>query len=95
MFGVKAVSPSPEGELNFQAHNACGGRGITHMEGLDNLEAVIGKGQFRLIGFPLKSRLYVAPNCVLDSSLTSPLSLNTAVFSSTRVRLKEEVFQHA
>jgi kynurenine formamidase len=62
MFGVKAVSPSPEGELNFQAHNACGGRGITHMEGLDNLEAVIGKGQFRLIGFPLKSRLYVAPN---------------------------------
>jgi hypothetical protein len=58
-------------------------------------DTVIGKGQFRLIGFPLKSRLYVAPNCVLDSSLTSPLSLNTAVFSSTRVRLKEEVFQHA
>lgn len=56
MFGVEAVSPSPEGELNFQAHNACGERGITHMEGLDNLDAVIGKGRFRFIGFPLKFR---------------------------------------
>ena len=33
IFGVEAVSPAPEGELNFQAHNACGERGITHMEG--------------------------------------------------------------
>lgn len=56
MFGVEAVSPSPEGELNFQAHNACGERGITHMEGLDNLEAVLGKGRFRFVGFPLKFR---------------------------------------
>jgi len=54
IFGVEAVSPAPEGELNFQAHNACGERGITHMEGLDNLEAVVGKGRFRFIGFPLK-----------------------------------------
>lgn len=56
MFGVEAVSPSPEGELNFQAHNACAERGITHIEGLDNLEQVIGKGRFQFIGFPLKLR---------------------------------------
>ncbi len=56
MFGVEAVSPSPEGELNFQAHNACAERGITHMEGLDNLEKILGRGRFRFIGFPLKFR---------------------------------------
>jgi len=56
MFGVEAVSPSPEGELNFQAHNACGERGITHMEGLDNLESVVGAGRFKFVGFPLKFR---------------------------------------
>ena len=54
IFGVEAVSPAPEGELNFKAHNICGERGITHMEGLDNLEAVVGKGRFRFIGFPLR-----------------------------------------
>ncbi|KAK4505820.1 hypothetical protein PRZ48_003785 [Zasmidium cellare] len=56
IFGVEAVSPSPEGEPNFQAHNACGERNITHIEGLDNLEQVVGKGRFRFIGFPLKIR---------------------------------------
>ncbi|EMC98272.1 hypothetical protein BAUCODRAFT_23075 [Baudoinia panamericana UAMH 10762] len=56
IFGVEAISPAPEGELNFQAHNACGERGITHIEGLDNLERVVGKGRFRFIGFPLKIR---------------------------------------
>lgn len=55
VFGVEAVSPSPEGESNFQAHNACGERGITHMEGVV-LDEVVGKGRFRFIGFPLKLR---------------------------------------
>lgn len=54
IFGVEAVSPAPEGKLNFMAHNICGERGITHMEGLDNLEQVVGKGRFTFIGFPLK-----------------------------------------
>jgi kynurenine formamidase len=54
IFGVEAISPAPEGELNFQAHNACGERGITHMEGLDNLEAVVGKGRFRFMAMPLR-----------------------------------------
>ncbi len=56
MFGVEAVSPSPEGELNYLAHMACAELGITHMEGLDNLEAVVGRGRFRFIGLPLKIR---------------------------------------
>jgi len=54
--GVEAISPSPEGEMNFQAHNICGERKMTHMEGLDNLDKVVGKGRFTFIGFPLKLR---------------------------------------
>jgi kynurenine formamidase len=56
MFGVEAISPAPEGELNFKAHMACAERGITHMECLANLEAVAGRGRFRFIGLPLKIR---------------------------------------
>ena len=56
MFGVEAVSPAPEGELNFQAHMACAERGITHMECLCNLDKLVGRGRFRFIGFPLKIR---------------------------------------
>ena len=55
-FGVEAISPAPEGEPNFLAHMACAERGITHMECLWNLEALVGKGRFRFIGFPLKIR---------------------------------------
>ncbi|CAG8380582.1 unnamed protein product [Penicillium salamii] len=54
IFGVEAVSPAPEGELNFIAHNLCGERGMMHIEGLDNLESLVGQGRFRFIGFPLK-----------------------------------------
>jgi kynurenine formamidase len=56
MFGVEAISPAPEGEPNFQAHMACAERGITHIECLANLEALVGRGRFRFIGFPLKIR---------------------------------------
>ena len=56
MFGVEAISPAPEGALNFLAHKACAERGITHMECLANLDKLVGKGRFRFIGFPLKIR---------------------------------------
>jgi kynurenine formamidase len=56
MFGVEAVSPAPVGEPNFKAHLACAERGITHIECLWNLEAVVGQGRFTFIGFPLKIR---------------------------------------
>ncbi len=56
VFGVEAISPAPEGEPNFKAHKACAERGITHIECLWNLEAVVGRGRFRFIFFPLKIR---------------------------------------
>lgn len=56
MFGVEAVSPSPEGELNFQAHRACAERGITHIESMANLDKLVGRGRFRFCGFPLRLR---------------------------------------
>lgn len=56
MFGVEAVSPAPEGEPNFQAHLACGERGITHIECLANLDKLVGRGRFRFAGFPLRIR---------------------------------------
>ena len=51
MFGVEAVSPAPEGEPNFQAHLACGERGITHMECLANLDKLVGRGRIPLHRF--------------------------------------------
>ena len=56
MFGVEAVSPAPEGELNFQVHLACAERGITHIECLMNLDRLVGRGRFRFVGFPLRIR---------------------------------------
>lgn len=56
IFGVEAVSPAPEGEPNFRAHLACAECGITHIEGLANLDQLIGRGRFRFVGFPLKIR---------------------------------------
>ena len=56
MFGVEAVSPAPQGEPNFKAHLAYAHRGITHIECLWDLEAVVGKGRFRFIAFPLRIR---------------------------------------
>lgn len=54
MFGVEAVSPGRTGRSNFEVHHVCRDRGITHMEGLSNLDKLLGKGRFRFIGFPLK-----------------------------------------
>ena len=54
MFGVEAVSPGRPGRTNFEVHHVCRDLGFTHMEGLVNLDQLIGKGRFRFIGFPLK-----------------------------------------
>jgi kynurenine formamidase len=54
MFGVEAVSPGRPGRNNFEVHHVCRDMGFTHMEGLINLDKLIGKGRFRFIGFPLK-----------------------------------------
>lgn len=54
MFGVEAVSPGRPGRNNFEVHHVCRDMGFTHMEGLRNMEQVVGKGRFTFIGFPLK-----------------------------------------
>jgi len=56
MFGVEAASPGRPGRNNFEVHHVCRDLGFTHMEGLCNLEQLVGKGRFRFIGFPLKIR---------------------------------------
>jgi kynurenine formamidase len=54
MFGVEAASPGRPGRSNFEVHHVCRDLGFTHMEGLVNLDQLVGKGRFRFIGFPLK-----------------------------------------
>jgi kynurenine formamidase len=54
MFGVEAISPGRPGRANFEVHHVCRDLGFTHMEGLVNLDQLVGKGRFRFIGFPLK-----------------------------------------
>ena len=54
MFGVEAASPGRPGRNNFEVHHVCRDMGFTHMEGLVNLDRLVGKGRFRFIGFPLK-----------------------------------------
>ncbi len=56
MFGVEAVSPGRPGRNNFEVHHVCRDLGFTHVEGLVNLDKVVGKGRFKFIGFPLKIR---------------------------------------
>jgi kynurenine formamidase len=56
MFGVEAVSPGRPGRINFEVHHVCRDIGFTHVEGLVNLDKLVGKGRFRFIGFPLKIR---------------------------------------
>ena len=54
MFGVEPISPGRPGKNNFEVHNVCRDMAFTHMEGLVNLDKLVGKGRFRFIGFPLK-----------------------------------------
>ncbi len=56
MFGVEAVSPGRLGRSNFEVHHVCRDYGFTHMEGLVNLDKLVGKGRFRFMGFPLRIR---------------------------------------
>jgi kynurenine formamidase len=53
-FGVEAMSPGRPGANNFLVHLVCRDMGFTHMEGLCNLDKLVGRGRFRFIGFPLR-----------------------------------------
>src|SRR5262249_17599998 len=55
-FGIDSMRPGPMGVVNSLVHKACLEPDITHMESLCNLEALLGQGEFRFIGLPLKWR---------------------------------------
>ena len=55
-FGIDSMRPGPIGVVNSLVHKACLELDITHIESLCNLEALIGEGEFRFIGLPLKWR---------------------------------------
>ena len=55
-FGIDSMRPGPMGVVNSLVHKACLELDITHMESLCNLESLIGQGEFRFIGLPLKWR---------------------------------------
>jgi kynurenine formamidase len=55
-FGVEAVSPGIIDVSNTEVHQICGRMGITHYEGLVNLDKLLKRGRFRFIAFPLKFR---------------------------------------
>ena len=55
-FGIDSMRPGPEGRINALVHKVCLELGITHMESLCNLEALLGEGVFTFIGLPLKFR---------------------------------------
>jgi kynurenine formamidase len=54
-FGVEAPNPGHPADRDFQVHLLCRELGMIHMEGLANLEAVVGR-RFTFSGFPLKIR---------------------------------------
>ena len=55
-FGIDSMRPAPDGKVNSLVHKACGELGITHIESLCNLEALLGQGPFTFIGLPMKWR---------------------------------------
>ena len=55
-FGIDAMRPGPMGKINSLVHKGCLDLDITHIEGLCNLEALLGEGEFQFIGLPLKWR---------------------------------------
>lgn len=56
IFGVEALSPGRPFKNNFEVHIVCREMGFTHIEGLVNLDQLVGAGRFRFIGFPLRIR---------------------------------------
>jgi len=55
-FGIDSMRPAPDGKVNSLVHKACFDLGITHIESLCNLEALLGQGPFTFIGLPMKWR---------------------------------------
>ena len=56
MFGVEAVSPGRPGRNNFEVHHVCRDLGFTHMEGLVNLDKLVGQGPLPLHRLPVEDQ---------------------------------------
>jgi kynurenine formamidase len=54
-FGVEGPNPGHPEDRNFEVHMLCRQLGMIHMEGLANLEEVVGR-RFTFCGFPLRIR---------------------------------------
>jgi len=54
LHGVEGPSTDKAQTTGFPAHRACRDRGIAHYEWLVNLEQLVGRGEFRFSGLPLK-----------------------------------------
>lgn len=54
MHGVEGPSTDVPSNDLFPSHRVCRDRGISHYEWLVNLEQLVGKGEFRFQGIPLK-----------------------------------------
>ena len=54
-FGVEGPNPGHPSDRDFEVHVVCRDTGMIHMEGLANLNQVVGK-RFTFAGFPLKIR---------------------------------------
>ena len=52
--GVEGPSTDKAGTKAFPNHRVCRDRGMVHYEWLVNLEQLVGQGEFRFTGFPLK-----------------------------------------
>lgn len=54
-FGVEGPNPGHPEDRNFEVHLVCRQIGMIHMEGLANLEEIVGR-RFTFCGFPLRIR---------------------------------------
>jgi kynurenine formamidase len=52
--GVEGPSTDKGGTTEFPNHRVCRDRGLIHYEWLVNLESLLGRGEFRFTGYPLK-----------------------------------------
>ena len=51
-FGVGTMSPGVPGISSKEDHHICGELNFTNYENLINLQLLIGRGKFRIIGLP-------------------------------------------
>ncbi len=54
LHGIEGPSTDRPNYTEFPSHRVCRDRGITHVEWLCNLEALVGKGEFQFFAVPLK-----------------------------------------